>query len=136
MDILYLIDNKRRVALDEYQNELLPIELDSNKDENLVSVIHYAIQQLDRIGKEKFGSNSELEAKQIFMNDETLEGVQSSSMWTKRTDKEDDTLMGDLYKIGVVHRMKTLPGSRAQIYVTVNSGLPSRNALFGLIHIL
>lgn len=136
MDILYLIDNKRRVALDEYQNELLPIELGSNKDENLVSVIHYAIQQLDRIGKEKFGSNSELEAKQIFMNDETLEGVQSSSVWTKRTDKEDDTLMGDLYKIGVVHRMKTLPGSRAQIYVTVNSGLPSRNALFGLIHIL
>lgn len=136
MDIVYIFDTKRRVVVDEYEETLLPIVLDRNKEEDVASIIHYAIQHLNRIGKEKFGSTAELETRQIFMNDEMLVAIQKSSLWASRSDAEDLTIMGELYKIGVVHEMKTLSGSRVQLYMKVNAGGPYRHTLFGLIDII
>lgn len=136
MDVMYLFDTKRKVAVDEYEETVLPIVIDSKKEESIVSVIHYAIQQLDRIGKEKFGQNAELVLKQILMNDEMLAGVSKSGMWAQTTDADDVTVVGELFKIGRVHRMKTLPDSRVQLYVEANTGHKFNYALFGLIDVL
>lgn len=136
MDIKYVLDQKRRVAVDELAEVVIPVEFGSKREENIVNVIHYALQRLDQIGKEKYGPGAELCLKQIFMNDETLEAVTRSSMWNSLSDADDLTILGELYKMGTVHRMKTMPGSRVQLYIKVNDGGRYRHTLFGLIDIL
>jgi hypothetical protein len=136
MDLVYLFDAKRRCVVDDYEETVLPIILGASHAENIVSIIHYAIQQLDQLGKEKFEKNAELVVKQIFMNDETLACVQTSNMWSPMSDVEDPSVVGQLFKIGTVQQMKTLSGSRVQLCVAANTGRKFNYALFGLIDIL
>ena len=99
-------------------------------------MIYYAIQRLNQVGKEKFGTGHALVLKQIFMNGEVLELVSKSSMWSSLSDESDNTLVGELCMIGDVYRLKTMPESRIQLRVETNDGHVFSYALFGMIDIV